>query len=213
MITITQAVEQILHADIEALNTLARGVLNLSAYAKQIQSNVEEVCKKQVKYQSIVVILSRLAENVKSRVYLPTVPILQTSLRSGVVELVYLRTVDNLAAVGRVASVLSSHGDVFFSCSTSSKDIAIIVSEEIANDIERLFNEKPLVYKRDLVVVGVRFPHEMVAQSGVGFALMQKVATAGIVLSEVVSAYNEFTIVCGQQDLQKLLQALHVAND
>jgi hypothetical protein len=55
MIKITDIVRQQVEEDIEATNALARGILNLSEYARTIKEKVTDLSKKDVSHQSIVV--------------------------------------------------------------------------------------------------------------------------------------------------------------
>ena len=62
MITVSQAVSEIIQSDELASESLRSGLLNLSAYAGKIQKRIENITFKEVKTGTIVVALSRLTK-------------------------------------------------------------------------------------------------------------------------------------------------------
>jgi hypothetical protein len=206
MIKIKDIVQNIVEEDIEVKNTIARGFLNLSQYAREIQKTVSKQAKKEVSVQSIA--LSRLQRKLKAYQYLPSVTLTQLSVRKPVIELVYAYSPENMQKLGGVASLVGKQEEAFLSLSTSSQDIVIIISEDFEEKIKKKFTKEPKIIKRNLTALSMRFPKELVEESGVGFSLMQKIASRNIVLEEVVSTFNEFTLVFESSYLPKMLDAL-----
>ncbi|MFT7557979.1 MAG: hypothetical protein ACI83D_000655 [Planctomycetota bacterium] len=208
MIKVIDVLRNIIDADIELKNCLARNLVNYSSYARSIQKEVAQRAKKQVSAQSIVVALTRIQKELHTQAYLPEVDISQITMKSPVVELIYKNTGENLQMLSRVAKTASKAEAVFLSFSTSTKDIAIIASANLVDDISKLFPIAPHIEKKGLTAVSIRFREDLVSESGVGFSLMQRIATRGIVLDEVVSTYNEFTLVFDSRYLPEVLEVL-----
>lgn len=208
MISIKEVVQTIINNDIEAQNGLSRGILNLSQYAREIQKKVEKLTKKNVSAQSIVVTLARLERKQKAYGFLPKVNISNLSVKSPIIELVYEKNQKNLEQVLKMFSSIQKDNDIFFSLSTSTRDIAIVASVSLEEKILKVVIQKPKVIKRNLSAVSVRFNEELVEQPNVGYALMHLISLRNITLDEVFSTYNEFTLVFKSEDLYKVLEAL-----
>lgn len=208
MIAIQDAVKNIVEKDIEIKNGMARGLINLSSYARLIKKQVASLSKKDVSVQSIVVALARVSKKMKAYRYLPEIKISQLTVKTPIIELVYPNTKENQARLGKIADTISSLPDPFLSMSTSTQDIAIVVSAETEGKILKIFKNKPKLVKRGLSAVSIRFDKDLVEESGVGFALMQKISSRNIVLDEVVSTYNEFTLVFKTEYLSDVLLVL-----
>lgn len=208
MIKIQDTIKDIVDSNIEVKNSLAKGLINLSSYARTIQKQVVKKAKKEVSVQSIVVALSRIERKLKAYDYLPDVKITQLSVKKPIVELVYQHNEENLKKLAKVAAAASTLEDSFLSFSTSTQDIAIVVSENIEDKVRQSFDHEPKVYKEGLAAVSIRFGKGLVEESGVGFVLMQRIAARNIVLDEVVSTFNEFTLVFAAKQLPRVLEAL-----
>jgi hypothetical protein len=68
----------------------------------------------------------------------------------------------------------------------------------------------PRVKKTGLAAVSIRFDEELVSRPAVGFSLLQKIASKRIVLEEVVSTLNEFTLVFDSEKISLVMEALDV---
>ncbi len=208
MNTIKEGVEKILNNDIEAQNSLSRGILNLSQYAREIKKKVEELTKKEVSNQSLVVTLSRIERRQKAYGFLPKIEISNLSVKSPIIEFVYEKNGKNLEQILKLFSSLQKNNETFFSLSTSTRDIAIIASLSLEKEIVGTINQKPKKTKYNLSAVSVRFNEELVQEPNIGYALMHLISLRNITLDEVFSTYNEFTFVFKTEYLHKVIEAL-----
>lgn len=208
MLSIASAVENIVRQDRTACEALRRGVMNLSQYAREIQKVVSDETKKDVGIQSIVVTLSRLEKVLaKSRVS-REIDIQQLSVQSPIVQLIYPKNSETTSEL--VAAINKANGlaDVFFSISTSTKDIGLIVSEKILNNVKSTFTLRPLVEKHGLSAVSIRFDERLVREANVGLVLLEKIASHDVVLDAALTTFNEFTLVFEGKYLEKVISAL-----
>jgi hypothetical protein len=207
MIKIHDVVKSIVDKDVEIKNMMSRGFLNLSQYARHIQERVEEGSKKEVSVQSIVVSLSRLEKKIKAYDYMPEIKISQLSFKKPITEIVYENKEEVLSGLSRINKMTKK--DDFLSFSTSSKDISIIFSSDLEDKLRSLLGS-PRVKKTGLAAVSIRFDEELVSRPAVGFSLLQKIASKRIVLEEVVSTLNEFTLVFDSEKISLVMEALDV---
>lgn len=209
MIKIHDTVKEIVDKNVEVKNMLAQKLLNLSQYAQTIQKTVEKKTMKRVSIQSIVVSLSRIQKKLKVYNYLPHIDIDSISVRRNVVQFVYPNTPNYIEKLSQLAHTISKKENVFFSFSTNTKDISIIVSETIEETIKGIFTNKPKIYKNDLSAISIHFDKNLVEEAGVGYSLMHKIASKRIILDEVTSTFNEFTLIFSTRQLHKVLEAFN----
>ncbi len=208
MNTIKEGVEKILNNDIEAQNSLSRGILNLSQYAREIKEKVEKLTNKQISNQSLVVTLSRIERKQKAYGFLPKVEISNLSVKSPIVEFIYEKNKKNLEQILKLFASAQKDNETFFSLSTSTRDIAIIASLSLEKEIVRTITQKPKQIKHDLSAISVRFDEQLVQEPNIGYALMHLISLRNITLDEVFSTYNEFTFVFKTEYLHKVIEAL-----
>lgn len=210
MINIREAVEEIIKADYEAWGGLKRGILNLSGYARTVQEKVGEYTKKEVGLQSIVVTLARLEKKFASKKRANDIEVRQLVVQSPIAQLVYPKNQETLRALTRTIESMGEIEDAFFSFSTSTKDIAIIISEKLEGTVTKNFNVNPTLQKKDLSAISIRFDEQLVREANVGLTLLQRIAVKNIVLDAALTTYNEFTLIFESKYLHDAIEALSV---
>jgi hypothetical protein len=209
MISIREATENILTNDYVALESLKRRVMNFSEYARSIRDKVAEYTKKEVGVQSIVVTLARLEQKLAKGVYRPAdVSVAQLTVQSPITQLVYPKTQENLQALTEAVKGAGGSPDAFFSFSSSTKDVALVVSEKIEIEMTGYFSETPILAKKGLSALTIRFDEKLVREPNVGLALLQKLAARKVVLDAALTTYNEFTLVFENRYLHDAVEAL-----
>lgn len=212
MISITEAVESILNSDYVASAAMARGVMNLSSYARDIREKVSRYTKKEVDVQSIVVSLSRLQKGTAEiNTATGSIVITQLAVQSPLIQLVYPRTHNTTASLARAFQEAQSLEDSFISVSTSTKDIAVLVSERAEEPVRKSFSQQPLLQKKGLSAVSVRFDERLVKEANVGLELLARLASKRVVLDAALTTYNEFTLVVETKYLEPTIAALSPA--
>ena len=114
MIKIQDVVREIVFSDEDFLSAIANGYANLSAYAKKIQKTVERKSKKEVKTSGIVVALSRISTQIKSRhPLIEDVKIDNITTKSPLTEIVYEK---NSNSISKLTSIYNKvRNGIFFS--------------------------------------------------------------------------------------------------
>jgi hypothetical protein len=203
---VIDAVRDEIEQDLEATNTMARGLLNLSEYARTIKERVEQASKKEVTHQSIVVSLSRIEKNIKAKDYLRKVEIRQLSLHNPVTQLIY--TKESLSETDILTINTLREGKEFFSFTIGTKDISIILLSRDALLLLSQISHTPRVQKDELAAITIQFPEYLVEESGVGLTLLHKIALNNIPLDSAYTTYNEFTLIFEARFLSRLLSVL-----
>lgn len=208
MLKISDAVYEILTSSPVALEALRSGILNLSAYAEQILPLVEDKTWKSVKKNSVVVALSRLAEDVQA--VPPLVPHIQLdelSLKAPLADMTYEKTATTLEQASRLLTQAEdSHH--FLTITQGINEITLVMAEEYQQRVLHHFTAPPKASYRDLVGVNVRFSEQYIPQANVIYAIISVLAQKRINLIEIVSTYTELTMVIEKKDLEVTMAQL-----
>ncbi|HEY4518142.1 MAG TPA: hypothetical protein VJG48_00780 [Candidatus Paceibacterota bacterium] len=209
MIKISTVVEQILSNDEVGSTALARGVLNLSAYAKRIRKEVETRTKKSVKPGAIVTALSRMSPGIKNMPRrIPDVSTKDISLKTEIVELSYERTAETISKLGMVQKVIERKAPPSFMTTTVGvKEITVLVSAEFVEDIETIFSlTKPRLKLKDLVAITIHLADNAISTPNITYALLRRIALKNINLVEIVSTYTELTFIVARKDSAAVIE-------
>lgn len=205
MITVPQAVKAILLRSPYMGELLQRGIMNHSAYAREIRHLVEKDCMKRVELGSIVMALKRL--DIRG---------MQPSALSAILaESPDLIVRSNLLALTlkNTKKVAESRGDLFAKCSQNTKEFITItqgvfettIITDMRNEpiLQRLFfPEDRVIQVNNLSSITVRFHVDIIDVPGVYYMILKSLALNTIALTEVVSTYTEITIVLPEQQVE-----------
>lgn len=211
MLKVTDLVRQIIQSSETELTALSRGVLNLSAYAKRIQPEVQRRAKKPVKVGTIVVALSRFASGVQTEdPLLPAFILDNIAVRSGLAELAFVNSKENKTrALSLYANKKLAQTD-FLTITYGIGEISIFLPEEFIEIAMRVFaGEKPKLRLENLASLTVRFGEAYIETPNMYFALFRHIAVRKINIVEVVSTFTELTFLVHEQDLNDLFQTMN----
>jgi len=212
MINISNVVKDIVYSSEIALSALAEGYLNLSAYAKSIQEEVETKAKKPVRTGSIVVALSRLRKSLRAsrQSLLPKVIVDDLSVKSGLIEVAFDRTKENLDKLQQLYRDKNFSSTDFFIVTQGVGEINIIALEQAEKHILRIYKQqKPKIIIRNLVSLTVRFSEKYIETPNIIYALVRRFALKRMNIVEIVSTYTELTFVLRQDNLQEAFLTLN----
>ena len=209
MITVSQAVLNLLQQDDVAREACINGVLNFSAYAVKIQKNVEEKTIKKVNKNTIVVALSRIA---KSKLHtLPTlkpdVNIHNLGVRSPLYVLVYDKTSDVQRRVATLNPFLVSPTDIF-SVTEGSAEVMLSCSEKSRDFVKKHIGILPKKEVENSVAITAQFSEEQSNMPNILHTLFSALAYKRINLIYVVSAYTEISFLVSKEDMDETIKTL-----
>ncbi len=91
---------------------------------------------------------------------------------------------------------MNKNKDVFYTSSRGVNELNIVVSNSLDSIVEKLFKEEKCTQKAEnLSSITVKLPAENVSVPGIYYFIFQRLAWEGIILYEVISTTNEFTII------------------
>lgn len=209
MITVTDAVNQILSKDGFIIEALQRDLLNISAYAKVIAPEVENIAKKPVKHATIVVTLSRLAQKVTSQSSItPHIVIDSYSVTSSLYELTYAKTDAVVADIKTINHSFIDNLNAFYTMTLGVNEVTIICSKEIKDRVSMAISQQPKVEIGKLVAISVRFSADYMSVPNTIYSLVGIFAGRQINIIEVVSTYTEVIFIIQADEMEQAIQAL-----
>jgi hypothetical protein len=213
MKTISSVVENVIHRKPFLQSALAEGIINLTSLSRQIKPEIEAVLGKVVREGAIVMALKRLSEHLEFRATHKIVKVLkdigEITVRSSLVDYTFLTSESILEKQAELMREVHRMPDVFYTSSRGVNEINIVTSERLEAFIDELFKMERLTQKvKNLASVTVRLPHENVSVPGIYYFIFQRLAWEGIVLHEVISTTNEFTIIVDDPEADKAFKVI-----
>ena len=206
---VPDTVRDLLLQDEVAFEALRRGVLNLSAYAQSILPQVEAVTWKTVKPATIVVALSRMADEVKQ---LPStrnqLRLDDVSIKSPLTVLSFEKTEQNIDHLRQLNKQLHNNPNQFIVATQGSREITIIMPGEYESKVRQLFDHPPKAHFSHMVGVTVSFSEKYLAVPNIIYTILSVLAVHHINIIEIVSTYTELTIIIDQKEMDVATRAL-----
>jgi hypothetical protein len=205
MLKVSDAVKEAVFNSDVALSSLADGVLNLSAYAKQIHRQIERTTMKSVKLGTIVAALARLGQNLdRLPLRIPEVTLRDIAAKSGLCEIAFEQTLDARENLKKLYSSNFLSNKDFFTVTHGVGELAIITSEKHKAHILQSFRgQKPKMVFEKLCAVTVRFDEHYIHTPGQTFWLVRKIALRHLNIVEIVSTFTELTFLLHEIDIEK----------
>lgn len=213
MKTISSVVENVIHRKPFLQSALAEGIINLTSLSRQIKPEIEAVLGKEVREGAIVMALKRLSEHLEFRATHKIVKVLkdigEITVRSSLVDYTFLTSESILEKQAELMREVQRTPDVFYTSSRGVNEINIVTSERLEPFMDELFKMERLTQKvKNLASVTVRLPHENVTVPGIYYFIFQRLAWEGIVLHEVISTTNEFTIIVDDPEADRAFKVI-----
>lgn len=210
MITINQAVTELLHADELAQEALREGILNFSAYAENIQKQVEKMTFKTVRHGTIVVALSRIAKTVSVTQKLkPEVKIIDLSVKSPLTAITYGKTADLQRRVPTLNPFLVSPNDIF-ALIEGPTQITVFCASRIEKIVENHLGKNPLEITINLSAVTLQLHKAHAQQPNILYALLSTLAAKHINLSGTVVTHSEVSFIVEKDKMDEAIKSLQI---
>lgn len=210
MKSINKAVEDIItHSDIPYF-ALQNGILNLSAYAKQIRKEVQNECKKPVRsINAIVMSLSRIQKRIsKKKVKLPKIYVSGVTIKRNLSELSIVKSTEAFKFVQSLLSTKAPKAQVHL-VTYGLTYINLIVQNLSEKEIKKIFGPfSPTAILTDLVSITMSIPEDDVMTPNIFYTILSRFAAQEINVVEITTAKLEQTIIVEEKLLPKAYAAL-----
>ncbi len=208
---VSDTVKEILYSSEPELTILSRRLLNLSAYAKRIQPEVQRRARKPVQLGTIVVALSRISlELTDEDPLLPEVVLDGIAVKSNLAEITFIKTPSNkLKAQKVIVDKEFSQAD-FLTVTYGASEISIFAPMALMPAIKKTFqSDKPKFLLNNLAALTVQFGDQYIDTPNMYFALLRAIAVKRLNIVELISTFTELTFLVRQTDLNELFLTLN----
>ncbi len=208
MTSVSETVSNILYADDIALEAIRQDILNYSAYAESIRSEVESIAKKPVKTGTIVESLARIRKKLEvERQLKPKVRVEDLTVKSPLYEVVYDKTPELLRQIGSL-DTFHMHEKDSLAVTRGLTEVTMIGTREVIEKLMTDITTTPKARYEDLVCVTVRFHKDYLEVPNVMYVLISSLAVKRINLIEAISTYTELSFIVHAHDMTATMEAL-----
>lgn len=206
MNTISSVVEQYIKSKPFLLNSLSQGIINLTSLSRIMMPELQSHLGKEVKQGAIVMALKRLSEELDFKINYKISKVLKNigeiTVRSSLTDYTFVISDTLLENQAKLLAEINKVHDIFYTSSRGVNETNIVVSTSIDSIIETIFRGEKLTHKiEDLSSITVKLPQENISTPGVYYYIFQRLAWEGIIIHEVISTTNEFTIIVSDDQI------------
>lgn len=206
MNTISSVVEHYIKSKPFLLSSLSQGIINLTSLSRIMMPELESHLGKEVKQGAIVMALKRLSEELDFKINYKISKVLKNigeiTVRSSLTDYTFVISDTLLENQAKLLAEINKVHDIFYTSSRGVNETNIVVSNSIASTIETIFRGEKLTHKiEDLSSITVKLPQENISTPGVYYYIFQRLAWEGIIIHEVISTTNEFTIIVSDDQI------------
>lgn len=206
MKTVASVVEQYLKTKPFLLSSIAENIINLTSLARNIMPQIENELGKDIKQGAVVMALKRVSEELDFKINYKVSRVLQNigeiTVRSSLTDYTFNTSETLLESQSVLLKEVNKLKDVFYTSSRGVNETNIVVSSTLESKVEELLASEKLFSKvNDLSSITVKLPQENVSTPGVYYYIFQALAWEGIIINEVISTTNEFTIIVKESQI------------
>ena len=206
MKTISSVVEHYIKKKPFLQSALAQGIINLTSLSRIVKPEIEAELGKDIRNGAIVMALKRLSDDLEFRATHKILKVLKNigeiTVRSSLSDYTFLASDNILVHQAKLLEEINENQDVFYTSSRGVNEINIVISSIMDETVQRLFKDEKCTQKADnLSSITVKLPAENVSVPGIYYFIFQRLAWEGIVLYEVISTTNEFTILVNDEQV------------
>lgn len=213
MKTISSVVEEYIKSKPFLQSALAQGIINLTSLSREVRPEIENELGKEVRNGAIVMALKRLSSELEFRATHRILKVLKNigeiTVRSSLTDYTFLVSDSILNKQAKLLQEINNNKEVFYTSSRGVNETNIVVSNSLNPLVDSLFKDEKLTQKvENLSSITVKLPEENVVVPGIYYFIFQRLAWEGIILNEVISTTNEFTIIVNEEQIDKAFKVI-----
>ncbi|HEX7018282.1 MAG TPA: hypothetical protein VF209_05245 [Patescibacteria group bacterium] len=206
MKSITDTVRSILKHDEVAREAARRGILNSSAYAREITPTVAEETWKEVEESSVSVSINRI---IQEQVFEPVKPDLvfeKVTVETGLVDVTYERTLDVKQTLNSILPSLRQKfpHDLFIETS-GQQQLTMIMTQRMWDALREKITQKPVGLYENQVAIAISFDPSYLDVPNFIYGVLGILAVEKVNLMEIVSTMTEIVLIIDSSYLEVAL--------
>jgi len=206
--SITNAAKEVVNNDLSFQDSLQRDYCNISALARIIKPQIDQMLGKNTSVESIVTALkrSRRDYDVPER---PIAAILAGSTVSVKTDVAKLSAAKSKRNIEKIAKSLTQNVDKYISVSESIMSITLIFDDALLDDVKAMFGQHDILeVEEDLAAIMVHSPEEIIKTPGCAIAFYNQLARRHINIEDTVSVYTDTIMLVRMDQVGKAFNAL-----
>lgn len=207
--SITDAVKEVVNNDLSFQDSLQRDYCNISALARIVKPQIDQMLGKNTSVESIVTALkrSRRDYDVPER---PIAAILAGSTVSVKTDVAKLSAAKSKKTIEKIAKSLTQNVDNYISVSESIMSITLVFDDVLLDDVKAMFGhgDDILEVEDDLAAIIVHSPEEIIKTPGCAIAFYNQLARRHINIEDTVSCYTDTIMLVKMDQVGKAFNAL-----
>jgi hypothetical protein len=213
MLTIPNAVEEVIKKKPFLESALVEGLINLSALARQLKPDIEKKVGKEVNDSAVIMALNRLVPRLELMSAMKFKKVVENIgdiiVRSSLADIAFANSPTLFERQAELLDKIRNLKDVFCTFSQGIYETTLVISTSILGLVEEIFARETRIAKTDnLSSITVKLPTENTVCPGVYYYIFKELAWDNINIAEVISTTNEFTVVISDQDIHRAFTIL-----
>ena len=213
MKTVSNCVEDILISQPYLEEALSRNIINFSALAIELTEPISKMLKKNVKPGAIMMALRRynppptLGNSIKMKKVIQNLG--DITVRSNLTDFTLKNSGSLINNHAKILERINQESKLFYTFTRGIHESNIIVSSSLNDFIrENLKNESFIATQEGLSAISINLPQDNSKIAGLYYHFFKRLAWEGVVLYEVLSTTNEFTILVEDDYVDKAFTAI-----
>ena len=206
--SITEAVREIVSSDLSFQDSLQRDYCNISALARNIKPQIDQMLSKDTSIESIVTALkrSRYDYDVPQK---PIASILAASNITVNTDVAKVSAKKSKKTIEKVAKAMVQGVGNFISISESIMSITLVFEDLLLQDIKGMFAYDDILEIEDsLAAIIVHSPEDIIKTPGCAIAFYNQLARRHINIEDTVSCYTDTIVLVKMEQVGKAFNAL-----
>lgn len=213
MSTISKVTEEIINRSPFLREAMTENLINISALARKIKTEVEKGTGKETKEGAIVMAIKRMTPGVYHRLDLKIKNVIggigDFLVRSDLIDFTFENSETLRECQRQLIQQISTDKDSFFTLCKGITETTYILNSKYEDDIQQTFvNERMKGHNVNLSSITVKLPDTNTETYGVYYYIMKHLAWEGINIEQVVSTANEFTAIVNSNDIDNAFKIL-----
>lgn len=213
MKTIASCVETIIASKPFIEEALNEQIINYSALAENLQGQISDMLRKDVKTGAIMMALRRYNQPLNAGTSIKLQQVFNNlgdiTVRSGLSDFTYSNSKTLINSNKRVLDKIQSKDSIFYAFTRGIYESNIVITSSERNTvIDEFKSEQQIGVQEDLSAITISLPKENSKVVGLYYHIFKKLAWEGVTLYEVISTTNEFTVLVEDKLVDKAFSVI-----
>jgi hypothetical protein len=213
MVTVSQVIETLVKKKPFIESALLEGLINLSAFSRQIKPDIEKILKKEVTEASVLMALKRLVAHLEvsmnKKIEKATKGFGDIIVRSNLCDFTYKNSDTLVESQSKLIKRLTSEKDIFYTISMGVFETTIVINMQFSDEVKQLFKNEHLISSSlSISSITLRLPKDNIKIPGLYYHIFKQIAWEGISILEAISTTNELSIILKDVDVDKAFSIL-----